>query len=224
MGVVGDTHSSQVTTTVPQLYVPLAQRPAAADICHSGGRPGGSGRGHSTRDAHAQSRRGDLPADDDATAGRCRPGGQPDCRRPVSRFRGTRAAARGRRPLRRDRLLGGAPTAGDRLRLALGAAPRSVGRLILSESLRVTAYGVVGGLALAWLLGQAAASVLYGVSPHDPATFGLMTALVFVVALSPRSWPRSPARWASTRPPPSAASSAGARWALSPTADPRRAS
>lgn len=70
------------------------------------------------------------------------------------------------------------------LRLALGAAPRTVGWLVLKEGLRVTAIGAVVGLVLAVLLAQASASVLTGVSPADPLTFAGVTAVIFLVAIA----------------------------------------
>lgn len=70
------------------------------------------------------------------------------------------------------------------LRLALGAAPRTVGWLVLKEGLRVTAIGVIVGLVLAVLLAQASASVLTGVSPADPLTFAGVTAVIFLVAIA----------------------------------------
>jgi putative ABC transport system permease protein len=70
------------------------------------------------------------------------------------------------------------------VRMALGAAPWSIRRMVVVESLRITGAGVVVGLVLAWLLGRASASVLYGVSPSDPRTFGAVTALVVAVTLA----------------------------------------
>jgi len=70
------------------------------------------------------------------------------------------------------------------LRLALGAAPRTVGWLVLKEGLRVTAIGASVGLVLAVLLAQASASVLTGVSPADPLTFAGVTAVIFLVAMA----------------------------------------
>ena len=68
------------------------------------------------------------------------------------------------------------------VRLALGAAPATVGREILFETLRVTGYGVLGGLGIAWLLAEAESPELFGVRATDPTTFGGVTALVLLVA------------------------------------------
>jgi ABC-type antimicrobial peptide transport system permease subunit len=53
---------------------------------------------------------------------------------------------------------------------------------VLFETLRVTGYGVLAGLGVAWLLAEAASPELFGVRPTDPATFGGVTALVLLVA------------------------------------------
>jgi predicted permease len=69
------------------------------------------------------------------------------------------------------------------IRLALGARPRDVVRLLMRESLvRVTA-GVVIGVAAALLASRALASMLYGVTPQDAATFAATAAILAGVAL-----------------------------------------
>ncbi|MGB7760645.1 MAG: ABC transporter permease, partial [Bryobacteraceae bacterium] len=59
------------------------------------------------------------------------------------------------------------------LRVALGARPRQIERLVLGESLRMAAIGVPIGLA--WLAGAArlAGSMLLGVTPLDPLAYAL---------------------------------------------------
>jgi putative ABC transport system permease protein len=69
------------------------------------------------------------------------------------------------------------------VRLALGAAPSTIARMVLIEGCKVTGIGVLLGLVLAIALAQGSASVLYGVSPRDPATFGGVTLLIIVVSL-----------------------------------------
>jgi ElaB/YqjD/DUF883 family membrane-anchored ribosome-binding protein len=55
------------------------------------------------------------------------------------------------------------------VRSALGADRHAVLRLMIGDSMRRVAIGAAIGLALAMLLGWAAAGLLYGVSPFDPA-------------------------------------------------------
>lgn len=66
--------------------------------------------------------------------------------------------------------------------MALGAERRDVVGLVLSEGLRLAAWGVAVGLAISAAAAQLLASLLYGVSAVDPATFGGIAALVLAVA------------------------------------------
>src|SRR5437764_1213618 len=58
------------------------------------------------------------------------------------------------------------------IRLALGAGPKDVMRLLVGESLTRVAIGVVPGLAIALVASRALVSMLYGVQRWDPLTFG----------------------------------------------------
>jgi predicted permease len=69
------------------------------------------------------------------------------------------------------------------VRLTLGAEPKAIRRMVVTESLRVTISGILVGLVLATLLAFASSSVLYGVSPWDPLTFGSVTLLVLIVSI-----------------------------------------
>ncbi|MGH9506588.1 MAG: ADOP family duplicated permease, partial [Terriglobales bacterium] len=55
------------------------------------------------------------------------------------------------------------------VRLALGATPGRITRLVLAEAGWLLATGLAIGAVLAWLAGRAAASLLFGVRPADPA-------------------------------------------------------
>jgi predicted permease len=69
------------------------------------------------------------------------------------------------------------------LRLALGAEPSSVLRMVVAQAARFAGAGIVVGLGLAWLLTPLLTSQLYGVRPGDPLTFAAVTALLLLVAL-----------------------------------------
>jgi predicted permease len=69
------------------------------------------------------------------------------------------------------------------VRLALGAAPAAIRRMILVEGLQVTGVGIGIGLLLALLLAKASASALYGVRASDPATYVVFTAALVTVAI-----------------------------------------
>jgi putative ABC transport system permease protein len=69
------------------------------------------------------------------------------------------------------------------IRLALGARPGDVLRLIMRQGMQLVVAGIVLGLAGALALTRLMASLLYGVSATDPATFVLVSVLLTVVAL-----------------------------------------
>ncbi len=70
------------------------------------------------------------------------------------------------------------------IRMALGARPVDVKRMLLLEGGRLAALGVALGLAGAFLLTRAMAALLYGVSPRDPWTFASVPAVLASVALA----------------------------------------
>ncbi len=69
------------------------------------------------------------------------------------------------------------------IRMALGAQPGDVLRLILKQGLMLTLGGVGLGLAGAFALSRLLSSLLYGVSATDPMTFGGLALLLAAVAL-----------------------------------------
>jgi predicted permease len=70
------------------------------------------------------------------------------------------------------------------VRMALGAGPRDVVRMVVGEGLRLVAAGLAVGLAAAVALTWTMSSLLFGVSAHDPATFAAIATLLAVVALA----------------------------------------
>jgi len=69
------------------------------------------------------------------------------------------------------------------VRMALGAEQVDVSRMVLREALVLAGAGVAIGLAAAAALTRLMASLLYGVSPLDPITFGLVALALTGVAL-----------------------------------------
>jgi len=57
------------------------------------------------------------------------------------------------------------------LRIALGAQPGDVLRMILRQSLALAGLGIVVGAAAAYGAAQAVSSMLFGLSPGDPLTY-----------------------------------------------------
>jgi predicted permease len=68
------------------------------------------------------------------------------------------------------------------IRMALGAAPSEVARVVLKRTAMLLAVGVIIGFALAFAAGQFFAQILYGISAHDPLTYLCAIALMAVVA------------------------------------------
>jgi hypothetical protein len=68
------------------------------------------------------------------------------------------------------------------IRLALGARPASVRRLVLREGLGLVLVGAACGAPLALALGRGLRGMLYGLSPADPVTFLAVLALLAAVA------------------------------------------
>jgi predicted permease len=69
------------------------------------------------------------------------------------------------------------------IRMALGAPTRSVLRMVVVEGLKPTLVGVAVGLVLAAGLVRVMATLLYGVSEHDPGTFAAVPVIVIAVGL-----------------------------------------
>jgi predicted permease len=71
------------------------------------------------------------------------------------------------------------------VRMALGAHASQVGRMVVAQSLRVAAVGIVIGLAGAFATTRVMQSLLFAVSPTDPATLvGVTILLVMIGALA----------------------------------------
>jgi hypothetical protein len=68
------------------------------------------------------------------------------------------------------------------VRVALGARPADVLRLVVGRALRPVVAGLALGLAAAVLLSGSVERLLYGVAPHDAATYAGTTALLLAVA------------------------------------------
>jgi putative ABC transport system permease protein len=69
------------------------------------------------------------------------------------------------------------------IRMALGAQPRDILRVILSQGLKLLGIGVAVGLAASLALTRLMANLLYRVSATDPLTFVTVAALLVFIAL-----------------------------------------
>jgi len=69
------------------------------------------------------------------------------------------------------------------IRMALGARPRQVVAMVVSETMVLVSVGFAVGMALAAVATRPLAALLYGVGPSDPLTFGAVALLLALVAL-----------------------------------------
>ena len=68
------------------------------------------------------------------------------------------------------------------VRMALGADPRSVVRLVAAEGLRLTIAGMITGTLAAAAVSRAMRGMLFDVSPADPLTYAVVLALFAATA------------------------------------------
>jgi ABC-type antimicrobial peptide transport system permease subunit len=69
------------------------------------------------------------------------------------------------------------------IRLALGASPASVRRMVLANVVRLVAGGVALGVPLAVAAGFALRDILFGVTPQNPAVLAAAATVVVVVGI-----------------------------------------
>jgi putative ABC transport system permease protein len=70
------------------------------------------------------------------------------------------------------------------IRIALGAEPGAVVRMMLARGMRPVAAGILIGLPLAWWTTRYISTLLYGLSPFDPITIAAAVSALTVVALA----------------------------------------
>ena len=69
------------------------------------------------------------------------------------------------------------------IRMAIGARPRDVFRMILGQGMKLALIGVAIGLLLAFALTRLMATMLFGVEPTDVPTFAAISILLISVAV-----------------------------------------
>jgi predicted permease len=69
------------------------------------------------------------------------------------------------------------------LRMALGARPADILKLIVTKGVVLAGAGIIAGVILSASTASMMASLLYGVRPHDPAVFVVVPLLLFAVAV-----------------------------------------
>jgi putative ABC transport system permease protein len=75
------------------------------------------------------------------------------------------------------------------IRMALGATRLHILRMIMGRAMLLTSCGVVAGLISALILSRFIRSLLFGVLPHDPATYLVVSLVLICVSLLATSIP-----------------------------------
>jgi ABC-type antimicrobial peptide transport system permease subunit len=70
------------------------------------------------------------------------------------------------------------------LRIAVGAQPGTIEMMFLSESLKLVAFGVAIGIPVAIVVTGFVSSMLFGLSPQDPASIGVALTALMLVAVA----------------------------------------
>jgi ABC-type antimicrobial peptide transport system permease subunit len=70
------------------------------------------------------------------------------------------------------------------IRIAIGAKPDDVFRMVVRQGLTLTIFGIVLGIAAAYGLGTAMSGLLFGVSASDPVILGAGSAVMLLTALA----------------------------------------
>jgi putative ABC transport system permease protein len=70
------------------------------------------------------------------------------------------------------------------VRVALGAQPRDIRRLVMRDGIRLLLCGSIAGTIAAAALTRWMGSLLFGVAPNDPITFLCVLALLAAVAIA----------------------------------------
>jgi putative ABC transport system permease protein len=87
------------------------------------------------------------------------------------------------------------------IRLALGAQPNGILRLVVSQSVVLTVIALAVGAAGSFVLTRFLSTLLFGVGAYDPATLGTVAALMAAVALAATAIPA----WRAARTDPASA-------------------
>jgi predicted permease len=70
------------------------------------------------------------------------------------------------------------------VRLALGAEPSRVGRMIFADGMRLAVVGLVPGVLGAYAAARGMSALLFGVAPSDPVTFAAGVAVALLMTLA----------------------------------------
>jgi ABC-type antimicrobial peptide transport system permease subunit len=68
------------------------------------------------------------------------------------------------------------------VRVALGATGDRITRMVIGEGLALTAAGIVLGMIGAIAMGEVVSSLLFGITPRDPLTLGVVVITLAAIA------------------------------------------
>jgi putative ABC transport system permease protein len=69
------------------------------------------------------------------------------------------------------------------IRMAMGAKPQDILRMMLGEAGKMALVGVGVGLVTSFLLTRLMSTMVFGVTTHDPLTFGGVALVLILIAL-----------------------------------------
>ena len=69
------------------------------------------------------------------------------------------------------------------IRMALGATPSNIVRMVVGEGMTLAAGGVALGIAISYLAARMLRTLLYGVTPTDAVSFALASSCLLLFAL-----------------------------------------
>jgi putative ABC transport system permease protein len=69
------------------------------------------------------------------------------------------------------------------IRMALGAVPSRILKMIIGEAIKLLSIGLVVGLLLTLAAGKVASTLLYGLTSHDPFTLAMASITLAVVGV-----------------------------------------
>jgi len=84
------------------------------------------------------------------------------------------------------------------VRLALGAQPADIARLVLGQAARLVVTGLVLGLIGAALLTRLLSTMLFEITPTDPVTYAMVAGVLALTAVAASQIPA----WRATRVDP----------------------
>jgi len=70
------------------------------------------------------------------------------------------------------------------VRLALGAQPAGVARMIFADGMRLAILGIITGVPAAYASARALGALLFGIAPGDPPTFAVAVSCALLIAIA----------------------------------------